>query len=74
MTDLPVCERCRRRMPCILIATVLGERTICVAECHPIWIQMSNDLNRTISDMVKEHHEDFFDVPTRNDLPPVAFG
>lgn len=66
---LPVCEKCRRETVCVKVETSIGERTICWEFCYKLWIMLNNTLQRRVEDMLKEHHENFFDMPTRKDIP-----
>lgn len=71
MSELPICEKCRKQTVCVKVETVWGARNICLETCFPLWGIMIRDLRKRAQDMLIEYHADFFDVPTRNDLPKV---
>lgn len=70
-SPLPMCERCRREAPCVKVETTTGERSICVAECWRLWLVMGQDLRQQVGDLLREKHADFFDEPTRPDIPTI---
>ena len=70
-SPLPVCERCRKQAVCVKVETAFGDRSICYAECWKLWIAMRKDLKLRVRQLLEEHDDDFFDVPTRPDLPKV---
>lgn len=71
MQQLPVCAKCRQERPCVKVSTALGDKSICIADCFKLWGIMQNDIKRRVADLLNEHHEDFFDEPTRRDIQPL---
>lgn len=75
LSPLPTCERCRRTAPCVRVEVAFGasmiERSICIADCFRLWCLLGSDLQRRVRDMLIEQHADFFDEPTRRDIPSV---
>ena len=72
MTDeLPICMKCRVAFPCVLVETIYGERTLCIANCFPLWLYMMNDMQRRTADLLREHQADFFDEPTQPNIPTI---
>jgi hypothetical protein len=69
LSPLPSCEKCRREAPCVKVDTAQGERTICVATCWPLFTIMRTELKRQIAQLLQEHDANFFDEPTRPDIP-----
>lgn len=69
LSPLPTCEKCRKEAPCVLVETAFGERSICVSNCWRLWLAMRNDLRKRVRDLLLEHDADFFDEPTRPDIP-----
>lgn len=71
LSPLPTCERCRKEAPCVRVVTAQGERTICVATCHPAFVVMRLELQRRIAALLENEDADFFDTPTRRDIPTI---
>ena len=70
-SPLPTCERCRKEAPCVRVETAMGERSLCIAGCWRDFLQMRNDLKKDVARMLEEHDADFFDAPTRRDIPTI---
>jgi hypothetical protein len=68
-SPLPICERCRKEAVCVKVETVYGDRTICYAECFKLFGIMPANLKRLVGQLLAEHDRDFFDAPTRPDIP-----
>jgi hypothetical protein len=66
---MPICARCRREAPCVRVETVYGDRSICIAVCFKAWCAMATDLKLRVRELLIQHHADFFDEPTRPDIP-----
>jgi hypothetical protein len=70
-SPLPTCEKCRREVPCVRVETAFGDRSLCVADCWRLFLVMRSDLKRRVRDLLEEHDADFFDEPTRPDIPTL---
>ena len=71
LSPLPTCQKCRRERPCVLVDTAFGERSICVADCFRLFCAMREDLKKRVGFLLEEHDADFFDEPTRPDIPSL---
>lgn len=69
-SPLPVCGRCRKNAPCVLVETIYGERSLCL-HCFKLFCLMRSDLKRRVALLLKEHDADFFDAPTRPDMKVI---
>jgi len=64
VSPLPLCERCRKHMPCVLVETVYGERSLCISECFKFFCLMRSDLKKRVAELLQETDANFFDEPT----------
>ena len=71
LSPLPTCERCRREAPCVRVDTALGERSVCIAECWRLFLINRDELKKRVADLLVQYDGDFFDEPTRPDIPAL---
>lgn len=71
LSPLPTCEKCRQEAPCLRVLTAFGERSLCIATCYRLFLTMRDDLKKRVALLLHEHDADFFDEPTRPDIPSL---
>lgn len=71
LSPLPLCEKCRKNAPCVLVETAFGERSLCIGTCWRLFCTMREGLKKRVRELLEQNDADFFDEPTRPDIPSL---